>query len=289
MSSSMIYTPWGIAIESDLAIDWPQSTSKNSDLQLRVGKVQAAGELIHHAEDTDTQGVLTIQRQGTSACWTWRECSAKINLDDETLTYDGPRSQLESFLERVVLPTSMMLQPSPPLVLHASAVISATGQTYGLLGPSGTGKSSTALELTRFGFEVITDDMLVLRDTKVVCASPAVRLCGAETAAEDYPGSKKRRQPIDLPRNLGGPIIWVDLARGELSTRPITGIDAFCRLAARRFDLSEWSPEQRAHQFEMLAQTTRATMMLEFVFPTDSAGLPTHVGELAKILNQMDL
>ncbi len=284
----MIFTPWGIAIESDLVIDWPQSKTKHRDLLLRTGEVNVSGELLHMASDVDAKGVLAIFQHDKSTYWTWRQCCAVLDSDDGILTYDGPRSQLESFLERVVLPTWMMTQPSPPLVLHASAVISKSGQTFGLLGPSGTGKSSTALALAQFGFQVITDDMLVLKDAKVMCASPAVRLCGADAIDEDYPGSKKRRHPINPPLNLGGPIIWVDLARGEFSTRRVSGIDAFRRLGARRFDLSEWSPEQRAHQFEMITETTRATIMLEFVFPTDSTGLPTHVGDLAKTLNEMD-
>ena len=244
--------------------------------------------LMSQLQDLDAKGVLAVRQHDKATYWTWRQCCVVLDSNEGTLTYDGPRSQLESFLERVVLPTWMMTQPSPPLVLHASAVISKTGQVFGLLGPSGTGKSSTALGLTQFGFQVITDDMLILRDARVVCASPAVRLCGADATDEDYPGSKKRRQPIDPPLKLGGPIIWVDLARGEFSTRRVSGIDAFTRLAARRFDLSEWAPEQRAHQFEMLTETTRATIMVEFVFPTDSTGLPTHVDKLAKILTEMD-
>ena len=75
----------------------------------------------------------------------------------------GPVWHWQKLLAAQVLPTIATLQGLEPL--HASAV-AIDGRVYGLVGPSGTGKSTTATHLIARGAHFFTDDVLAVEQTR---------------------------------------------------------------------------------------------------------------------------
>jgi hypothetical protein len=95
-----------------------------------------------------------------------------------------------------VLPFAALLQGLE--VFHASAV-AREGVAIALVGPSGAGKTSLALELCRMGAEFLADDVVALeiRDERLV-AHPGTQLAGLDHAEAERleRAGEPRREPV---------------------------------------------------------------------------------------------
>ena len=113
-----VYKAWGITIASAFEFDWPQSAA-TPRLHFQYGDVPSKLPAIHHAIDTDRLGQLVIAASQDIVTWSWREQLAAIQ--GQHLTYRGTADPT-TYLERVVLPTWLMLNNPHPLGFHAAAV-----------------------------------------------------------------------------------------------------------------------------------------------------------------------
>jgi hypothetical protein len=114
-----------------------------------------------------------------------------ISADGRRIAYNplSPTSALafETYLLSMVLSYSLLKLGYE--VLHATAVI-IDGEALALLGPSGHGKSTFAAAFLQAGFPILTDDLLVVKETRkgmvVPPGVPRIKLF-AETADRFLP------------------------------------------------------------------------------------------------------
>ena len=110
----------------------------------------------------------------------------------------APVWQWQKLLAAQVLPTIATLQGLEPL--HASAV-AIDGRVYGLIAPSGIGKSSTATHLIARGAHFFTDDVLALEQTPAgLFAHPGLQLANVHRHELDVMSASARAR---LGRLLG--------------------------------------------------------------------------------------
>ncbi|MEZ4459634.1 MAG: hypothetical protein R3E66_07855 [bacterium] len=274
-----VYKAWGIAIASSFEFDWPQIAT-TPRLHFQYGDVPTTLPVIHRATDTDRVGQLVIAASQGVVTWNWREHSAAIQ--GQHLTYNGAADPT-TYLERVVLPTWLMLSDPHPVGFHAAAVQSLRGDIFVLIGPSGVGKSSSALELQRFDFAVLCDDVAIVDENQVVQA-PSARVRGASAHEEDFAGSGKRRLRLPDAPEPGRLAAFVALSRGAPSWGRLEGTHAFQALAGARFDFTDWDPTTRRTQFEHVAELARSVPVYAFTFASDSSNRPSHAAALAQVL-----
>ncbi len=93
---------------------------------------------------------------------------------------DGPDEEWQRLLIAQVLPFATLLRGFE--VFHASAVV-LDGHAIALMGPSGAGKTSVALELCRLGADFLADDVLALEIGEgALLAHPGTPVAGIDRA-----------------------------------------------------------------------------------------------------------
>jgi hypothetical protein len=134
---------------------------------LVVERFHEGGYYRFHYED-GTEFIL--DRSGSRVWATW---PAPLTVEDTATYLLGP-----------VL--GFVLRLRGTVCLHASAV-AVGGRAVALLGPAGAGKSTTAAAFARWGYPVLSDDVVALQDGgsvfRVQPATPTVRLWPASVAA----------------------------------------------------------------------------------------------------------
>ena len=83
-----------------------------------------------------------------------------IHFRSDSAASEAERVHL--YLSGIVM--GMLLYQRGYLVMHASAVMSPKGDVFLFAGDSGAGKSSTAAFLSRYGYQVLDDDIIPLKN-----------------------------------------------------------------------------------------------------------------------------
>lgn len=113
---------------------------------------------------------------------------------------DCPEDVWQRLVIAQVLPFAALLQGLE--VFHASAVADR-GEAIALLGPSGAGKTSVALELCRLGADFLADDVVALEIAEDrLLAHPSTQIAGLDHAEDE------RLQSAGIPR--GEPVLAVN-------------------------------------------------------------------------------
>lgn len=189
---------------------------------------------------------------------------------------------------------AMVLQVNARLVLHGSAV--AKGDTaVAFLGDKGAGKSTTAAEFIRSGYELLTDDLIAIRTgdaqpPTILPAFPQLKLFDAAADAVGVP-EKLRRPPIALVQNKERyllsqsfatdarvPAAIFLLARGDRLERiTLSAQEKFKGLLrfsyATRFGAKAMWPEAARRQATLLAHVANRTPIFILRVPDDLARL----------------
>jgi len=145
----------------------------------------ASGERLAQAADADGRVAATIDAAdgGGFSLWADGFGTAWIRSDGgEVLCAPatGPAWRWQRFLVGRVLPWAALLRGRE--IFHASAVRIA-GKTVAFVGPSGTGKTSLALQLMLRGGSFVTDDVLALEPAAGrVLAHPGASICAVRAA-----------------------------------------------------------------------------------------------------------
>lgn len=162
------------------------SARGNAPLQRELVEVAAASLercelLLHREEDLPGGPVLEItQRQDESRTTIdyagWRFV---ITRGDPIVRYaamlSSPEVPFDEVIERSVAPFILLDGEGTHIALHGGA-FARGGRAWICIGPSGVGKSTTALELTRRGAALISDDMALVDARKMEAIPGATTL-----------------------------------------------------------------------------------------------------------------
>lgn len=136
--------------------------------RLLISELVDAGH--YHVKYSDGTEFL-INKSGTRIWATWKP---------ETLTLEDTATYLLGPIMGFVLLVRGQIS------LHASA-IALSGQAVAIVGPAGSGKSTTAAALARLGYSVLGEDVLTVQDLEnefmIQPAYPCIRLWPSSVAA----------------------------------------------------------------------------------------------------------
>ncbi len=187
--------------------------------------------------------------------------------------------------------------------MHGSAVAIA-GRAVAVVGPSGSGKSSTAAGFARMGYAVLTDDLIALRETHegfaIEPALPRVHLWphSASSIVDSWdrlpriaPGWDKRR--LDLathgfrvqraPLALGAIYFLGDrVAAATPHIEPARAADALIDLVSDSHAAEFVGKPQRAEEFDALARMLRTVPARRVTPCEDLARVPELCAAIAR-------
>ncbi len=154
--------------------------------------------------------------------------------------------------------------------LHA-ATVQGPGGAVAIAAPSGTGKSTLALELLRRGWPLLSDDVLALSPI------PGGALAHPGLAHMNVPGTAEELPPCVRTIGVFGGERWVALADAACSASPLAAVVLLSRgpqSTLERRDPSPlplapymlgvgFDPSRRAQRFELFAQLARSVPIFD--------------------------
>lgn len=279
-----VYRLYDQLLESDVPLALPSvapaefSNSSKPIWRLEEGAVaKPTGDLVHDVLDFDGQRRLQVwqhPKRGILFAYgkariLWDNVHRKIVMERGDL-----RARPAIALERMAAPIAFLLQRSRMIALHASAVVDNEGRAWIFAGRSGAGKSTTALELHRRGFDLLADDLVLVDvDRQVVmAATPSVRLFDPPEAVPEaidgelvMPGIDKYwyRLSADAARAVETPMAAIfslapDPAVAAPAVETLRGQEAIVAVLAQAFDLTDAPGHWRAQRFRALCDMARA-------------------------------
>ena len=144
-----------------------ESSRRRELIEVPAASLERCELLLHSEEDLPGGPVLEItQSQDESRTAIdyagWRFA---ITRDDPIVRYAAmiaaPEVPFDEVIERSIAPFIMLDGEGTHIALHGGA-FARGGRAWICIGPSGVGKSTTALELTRRGAALISDDMALV-------------------------------------------------------------------------------------------------------------------------------
>jgi hypothetical protein len=242
MTASARYGAYGLALKgvdeaAELLLPAPDSWHSVEIVRL-IGAPTANGAIYapDHAElELQTGGRIEIEREPTVVTFT-----TPRKLDADALVHP--------FLAPAAAVVNHWLGRE---AFHAGA-FSVAGATWGLIGPRGSGKSSTLAALALRGVPIICDDVLVLEGPKPLPGPRTIDLREEAAVALEagaplgVAGARERWRlrvaQLDAVPPLAG---WIHLEWAvETSVERVAGAEKLRRLASERvLDISAAAPE----------------------------------------------
>ena len=170
-----VHRSYGLNIHSALPLPELPSGEGRADVFIRPGQVSSAPPPAAEAE-------RCLHASSERAVLFWEEAGFfEVNDGREIMFQAAPAAS--DYILRIYLLGSLwgiLLHQRGLLVLHAS-VVSRDGQAMAFLGHKGAGKSTTAAILHQRGFQILSDDLLVLdfqtpEHPRVIPGIPEVKL-----------------------------------------------------------------------------------------------------------------
>jgi hypothetical protein len=218
-----------------------------------------------------------INNDGTEVWGKWPE---SLTLEDTATYLLGPVMGFVLLLRGVVC-------------LHASAVVIGD-QAIALLGPAGSGKSTTAAALSNRGFSVIAEDVVTLDDRDnhflVRPAYPCIRLWPASVVAlfgadeclpKLTPNWDKRY--LDLSQNFPaesvklGAIYYLDNRRDSSDAPYVEALNesgGLMSLVANTYATKLMDKQMRAREFELLTRVSHYVPLRRVTPHSDTTRIP---------------
>lgn len=175
-------SPFGVSVLSDVELERTGSAAGSGPLRLTIRPGLARSKTIDGARLWSWPAIrpaLEVYSTPRGLLFRYRE-QADILYDRGALTLDVipeanlPFRNLSQLLLGQVIP--MIAADRGSLVLHAAGAVLSGGSLIGLLGPSGTGKSTLLAALIDHGFLAFSDDYLALdRQDGILTVHPGPR------------------------------------------------------------------------------------------------------------------
>lgn len=288
------YEVYGVSVASDITLMLPPTKVPSvAFVQLSRGEPEdfsgpraAAGP----TPDGEWGQVAVLADRSLYMRWDdWLEFT--VSADGRQIIYNplcpGPPHSFEAYIANFAVSAAMVQQGEEPL--HAT-VIDVQGSGIGLLGPSGTGKSTLAGHLIAQGGRLVTDDLLrITLDDVGAWAHPGpLRLklnqdmapevgVGLHCRGEWSPDAGKflfepgdPEQPHDGVRLSA--LIWLEPpdednpATGIVLDR-VTGLDLFRIVSASTMNSRVHSPDRLKRQMDFAARLGRVLPVYRLVYP----------------------
>jgi hypothetical protein len=223
------------------------------------------------------QTEFVVSSEGTEVWGIWPEC---LTVEDAATYLLGPVMGFVLLLRGVVC-------------LHASAIV-VGNQAIALLGPAGSGKSTTAAAFATRGYSILAEDVVTLDDRGdhflVRPAYPCIRLWPASVVAlfgtDDClpkltPNWNKRY--LDLTQNFPreplslAAIYHLDSRRHSSEAPYVNSLDksdGLMSLIANTYATKLMNKEMRAREFEVLTRVSRRVPLRRVTPHTDTSRIP---------------
>jgi hypothetical protein len=158
------YEFFGRVVDSDLALPLSRDGSSEPAIVIRrAPRIGAGGELVHENVAADGELVYSCRLHSDSYVWEYpRTGRFEISRDGSRISWlASPACEGDAavLLAGPVLGLALQLQGYG--ALHGNALV-RRGSAFGLLAPSGHGKSTLSAALMRSGCELLSDDILAL-------------------------------------------------------------------------------------------------------------------------------
>ncbi|HLG11840.1 MAG TPA: hypothetical protein VI876_08780 [Dehalococcoidia bacterium] len=277
----MFYELLGRVIDSDVCMPCLSARSPATpDIRIRqmVGPPAPAARLVFESERLREDGSVSARlgRDDSGYSWSFRDladfCLSRDGSLIEWSSHAGERRDLVTLLAGSVVAFALQLQGLTGL--HGNGLVHGTA-AFGLLGPSGYGKSSLSSMLMRRGCDFLTDDFLAIEfKSGTPMALPGLqrlklwpdaveRLLPRETATEAYVSwlPKQSISPVALgggiaeARPLAALFVLVPIAAPEAPTaQRLHGEQALAALVANSYQahLLTAEPELMASRLDFL-------------------------------------
>jgi hypothetical protein len=155
------YKAFGLEISSEIELPGMIEGSKNSDVKIILGKVDPS-----QVTDAEIEGANYLLVGGDVYLW-WDDIG-KVQISNGNLVIVDTDSELKDSDEINIIPfllgpvMSSLLHQRGFLVLHGSSV-KVNKEAIAFLGFRGNGKSTTAINLYKDGYPLVTDDILAIK------------------------------------------------------------------------------------------------------------------------------
>ncbi len=305
------YLVYGLDVESDLALSTvPALVAGESEpaIRLRLGTADFFAQRTRDVTFVDGDWIQQIvMADGGVYIWVKDVLETIVTPDGRVATcrwMDGvDRRAFEANLLNFVVSVSLTLLGEEPL--HAT-VVDLGSHTIGLLGPSGTGKSTLAARLIAQGGDLVTDDMLRLElgaDGARVHAGPYRLKLMPETAERLLPHAAGRGhfneetekllvQPLETvpegrPRRLDA-LFWLGKP-GEVapdagpSVRRLGGIELARALISSAMNIRYHAPERLERQMRFAQKLAEVLPVYALEYPRSFAALDEVSRELRRV------
>lgn len=144
--------PWHIQVERTVSVPSPPPDAK------RVGESERSGIAVGLSDDR-----LLFRTQGAAAAVDLPQGRARLSLDRH-FVLEEPRGPTLAYTHLIGFILMGLAQSAEWISLHA-AVLVRDGSGVLLLAESDAGKSTTAYQLVRQGWQFVSDDSVLLRET----------------------------------------------------------------------------------------------------------------------------
>lgn len=214
---------------------------------------------------------------------------------------DADQRSFEANLLNFVLSTALTLRGEEPL--HAT-VLEIDGRAFGLLGPSGTGKSTLAAALIARGAGLITDDMLRLTFDRgqgfahygphrlKLLDDAAQRLMPRAIGAGHFnalSGKIMVQPPADsAPRRSPRPLaalLWLGDAppiAGPVCSKRLAGVELVRTLTASAMNIRYFAPDRLARQLRFAERVARTVPVYALTYARRFEDLDRVIFELRR-------
>lgn len=241
---------------------------------LRVFRVRD-GEFYRFSYADRTEFV--IDRDGTEV---WAEWSDPLTLEDTATYLLGPVMGFVMLLRGVVC-------------LHASA-IAIGDEAIALVGPAGSGKSTTAAAFSDLGYKILAEDVVTLDDREdyflVRPGYPCIRLWPAAVTALYGPEAQLpkltpnwEKRYLDLsekfqPQPVRLAAIYLLGERSDAESAPfvetLDRAEGLMSLVANTYATKLMDKQMRAREFELLTRVLRHVSLRRVTPSSDPARIP---------------
>lgn len=307
------YLVYGLDIESELALSTvPRLDSGGATpaVTLRLGTADFFAARTAGVAFADSDWIQQIVLpDGSVYVWVKDVLQTIVSPDGRTATcrwMDGvDQRAFEANLLNFVISVSLTLLGEEPL--HAT-VVDLGGHTVGLLGPSGTGKSTLAARLIAQGGDLVTDDMLRLEldtDGARVHAGPYRLKLMPETAERLLPQAAGRGHfneetekllvqpleavPVGRQRRLDA-LFWLgnpgEVAAGTTaSARRLGGIELARALISSAMNIRYHAPERLERQMRFAQKLAEVLPVYALQYPRSFAALDQVSREIRRVVS----